>query len=321
MSTIEVIGLGAMNLDQIYQVERIVRDGEAPVAQSVLSPGGSAANTIYGLAKLGIGTGFVGAVGDDKEGEMLLKDLASVGVDTGQIKAKKGAETGSVLCLSDKRGNRALYVRPGANSLLTSADIDLAYISQAKMLHLSSFADEEQLGIQKELVETIPPSIKVSFAPGSIYASKGLRALDSIIRRTHILFLNREEAEELTGEDFQKGARELRHQGCQIVVVTLGAGIRKRDTVATCYLISGEGEYMIEARRMKNELEGDTIGAGDAFAAGFLYGFVRGRNLEECGYLGSIVARLCTTRVGAKAGLPTFSELRQRYQEERGLSL
>ncbi|MFQ5925735.1 MAG: carbohydrate kinase family protein [Dehalococcoidia bacterium] len=314
MNAIEVVGFGAMNMDQIYGVERILTDGEAPVAEFRLSPGGSAANTIYSLAKLGVGTGFIGAVGDDEEGKVLLKDLESMGVDTGQIKVKK-AKTGSTLCLTDKRGRRALYVLPGANSLLASEDIDPAYINQATMLHLSSFADEGQLVVQKQLMERMSPSIKVSFAPGSIYAARGLEVMAPIIERTHILFLNRKEAEELTGEDFQKGARKLLEQGCRIVAITLGQGIGKGNTIATCYLIAAQGEYMIQAERAKKEPEADTTGAGDAFAAGFLYGFLRGKGLEECGYLGDLVARLSTTKLGARAGLPSLQELEQRCKQ------
>lgn len=315
MSSIDIVGFGALNMDQIYGVARILTDGEAPVADFRLSPGGSAANTIYGLAKLGIGSGFIGAVGDDEQGEMLLEDFEAVGVDTGQIKVKKGAKTGSVLCLTDKRGRRALYVLPGANSLLVSDDIDLAYINQAKVLHLSSFAEEEQLEIQKQLVARMPQSIKVSFAPGSIYAAKGMRVLSPIIKRTHILFLNREEAKGLTGEEFQRGARRLLEEGCQIVAITLGEGITRGATTATCYLASGDSEYIVEARKTLTKPKGDTIGAGDAFAAGFLYGFLRRKGLEECGYLGDLLARLSTTRIGARAGLPSLQKLGKRYEQ------
>ena len=321
MSAIEVIGIGAMNMDHIYRVERILADGETTVEDSRLLPGGSAANTVYALAKLGISTGFIGAVGDDKEGEMLVKDLESVGVDVSQVKVMTGAKTGLVQCFSDKRGRRALYVLPGANSLLASSDIDLAYTGQSKILHLSSFAGEEQLVIYETLVKNIPASLKISFAPGSIYVAMGINALEPIIKKSHIMFLNREEVEELTATDFQAGAQRLQNLGCQIVAVTLGAGIRKGNAVAVCYIASSEGEYMIEAKTTKKKPEGDTIGAGDAFAAGFLYGFLRSKDLSECGHLGDMLARLSTTKIGARAGLPSLHELSQFYQRERGFLL
>jgi len=309
---IDIIGFGALNMDQIYGVARILTDGEAAVTEFRLAPGGSAANTIYGLAKLGVSTAFLGAVGDDEEGRMLLEDFRYVGVDTEQIRVKE-AKTGTTLCLTDERGHRALYVLPGANSLLGSTDIDLDYISQSQILHLSSFANEAQLDIQKQLTGKIPPSIKVSFAPGSIYAAKGLEVLTPIIQRAHILFLNRKEVEELTGEGFQNGAKRCLDEGCQIVAITLGKGITKGTTTATCYLLDGQGEYMIEGE--KGYVRGDTVGAGDAFATGFLYGLTQGKNTKECGTLGNIVANLSTAEIGARDGLPTLQVLRQMYQQ------
>ena len=153
MSNIEVIGLGALNIDHIYKVERILDDGEAVVTETALSPGGSAANTIYGLARLGIRTGFTGVVGDDAEGKIMLQDFQKVGVNTSQIRVKHGAQTGSVLCLSDRLGKRSLYVIPGDNNLLAMDDLDLEYINQAKMLHISSFIDDRQFKVLLGLME------------------------------------------------------------------------------------------------------------------------------------------------------------------------
>ena len=316
---IEAISFGALNIDQIYSVARMLRDGEAPVTEFLLSPGGSAANTIYGLAKLGVVGGFIGTLGDDEAGGMLLDDFRNVGVDIGQIRVTK-AKTGTTLCLTDKRGRRAIYVLPGANSLLESDDIDLDYIKQARILHLSSFAGERQLEIQKQLMDRIPPSVRVSFAPGSIYAAQGLADLSPIIKRTFVLFTNRKEIEQLTGEEFQKGAQSCLGRGCQVVAITLGEGMKMKATTAACYLATGDREYMIEAKRTKR-VPGDTIGAGDAFAAGFLFGLLREKNLEECGYLGELVAQFSIARSGARAGLPSLRQLRQRYAQLQGKPL
>lgn len=316
---IEAISFGALNIDQIYSVARMLRDGEAPVTEFLLSPGGSAANTIYGLAKLGVVGGFLGTLGDDEAGGMLLDDFRNVGVDIGQIRVTK-AKTGTTLCLTDKRGRRAIYVLPGANSLLESDDIDLDYIKQARILHLSSFAGERQLEIQKQLMDRIPPSVRVSFAPGSIYAAQGLADLSPIIKRTFVLFTNRKEIEQLTGEEFQKGAQSCLGRGCQVVAITLGEGMKMKATTAACYLATGDREYMIEAKRTKR-VPGDTIGAGDAFAAGFLFGLLREKNLEECGYLGELVAQFSIARSGARAGLPSLRQLRQRYAQLQGKPL
>ncbi len=315
MSNIEVVGLGALNIDYLYQVERILDDGEAVVSETKSSPGGSAANTIYGLAKLEVSTGFAGVVGDDAEGKILLNDLQKVGVDISQIRIKRGTKTGSVLCLSDRLGRRSLYVIPGANSLLTIDDLDLTYINRAKMLHLSSFADDRQFKILLEVIGRLDLSIKLSFAPGALYATKGLKALTPILSRTHVLFINHNEIRQLTGEDVIVGAENCLKQGCQNVVVTLGKGSRLRNTTAVCYIRDTKNEYVVESGSRDTGAEVDTTGAGDAFATGFLLGSLKGKGLKECGLLGDIVARFSITKLGTRQGFPTFNELAQRYRE------
>jgi len=323
MNNIEVVGLGALNIDHLCRVERILDDGEAVVSESILSPGGSAANTIYGLAKLGVNTGFAGAVGDDAEGKLMLEDFQKVGVDISQIRVKHGVKTGSVLCLSDRLGRRSLYVVPGANSWLTADDLDLDYINQAKILHVSSFADDRQFKILLELIERLDLSTKVSFAPGALFAIKGLKALTPILDRTHVLFVNKNEIQQLTGKDVISGAESCLRQGCRTVVVTLGKGARlelgkgvgHRTVTATGYIRDIENEYVIEPSKQNKVSATDTTGAGDAFASGFLYGLLKGKGLRECGFLGNIVARFSIAKLGTRQGLPTVDELAQRYRE------
>ena len=329
MTNIEVIGLGALNIDYLYKVERVLDDGEAVVEESASSPGGSAANTVYGLAKLGVNTGFIGVVGDDAEGKILLQDFQKAGVDISQIRVKHKVKTGSVLCLSDRLGRRSLYVLPGANNLLTMDDLDLTYINQARMLHISSFADDRQFKTLLELIGRFDSSTKVSFAPGALYASKGLRALAPILSRAYVLFINQNEIEQLTKEDVITGAESCLKQGCHIIAVTLGRGmtlelgkrISHRPVTAVCYIRDAKNELTIESISHNVVSALDTTGAGDAFATGFLYGLLKGRGLEECGRLGDIVARFSITKLGTRQGLPTFNELAQRYQTLYGKQL
>jgi len=313
MSNIQIIGLGALNIDHIFRLERILEDGEAVIENAQSFPGGSAANTIYALAKLGMKTGFCGVVGDDDEGKILLHDFQGVGTDISRIRVKRGAKTGSVLCLSDKLGKRSLYVLPGANSLLTIDDLDLTFIYRAGILHLSSFADDKQFKILLQLIDKLDPSVKISFSPGALYAIKGLKALAPILSRTYILLVNQDEIRQLTGEDVIEGAEKCLEQGCQIVAVTLGKGDKLGKAAAIGYIRDAENEYIIKPQDGGASV--DATGAGDAFAAGFLYGLLNKKGLEECGRLGSIVARFCIARIGAREGLPTRSELAKRYRE------
>ena len=314
MSKIDVIGLGAMNMDRVYRVERILDDGESLVEEAKSFPGGSAANTIYGLAKLGVKTGFVGTVGDDADGETLLRDLQEAGTDTGQIRIKAEAKTGTALCFSDKLGRRSIYLLPGANKLLTADDLEIDYINRAGMLHLSSFADDRQFKVILELVDKLDASVRLSFAPGALYAVKGVKALKPILAKTHVLFVNRNEIQQLTGEDIADGAEACLKQGCNTVVVTLGKGASYKGTAASSYIKDTRREYTIESKP-RAAAEIDTTGAGDAFAAGFLFGLLNGKDPRECGHLGDIAAQFSITGTGARDGLPTLAELSQRYHK------
>jgi len=318
MAKIDVVGFGAMNIDHLCQVNELVVDGEHSVKDFESIPGGSAANTIYGLAKLGLKTGFVGAVGTDKYGKALVDDLKTAAVDTSQIRIKK-AETGSTICISDKLGRRAIYVSPSANNLLNQKDIDIAYCNRAQMVHLSSFADDRQLKLQIASVKKLKDTVKVSLAPGMIYVTKGLKALAPLLKRTDVVFMNREEIERLTGRGFQTGARELVKSGCQIVVVTLGKGVAKDKTsTVTAYILNGENEFEVVSEKAGRKSLLETTGAGDAFAAGFLFGLLKGKRIEECGLLGDIVAGFAIKKVGARSGLPTLPQLSQEYLKRSG---
>ena len=319
MAVLDIVGFGAMNIDHLYKVDEIVADGEQSVNGFESLPGGSAANTIYGLAKLGVKAGFVGAIGIDDDGEELIKDFKNVAVDTSQIRIKQEVKTGSTICLSDRLGGRAIYVSPGANNLLGPEDIDLAYLNQSQMVHLSSFADDRQFNLQVGVTEKLSISVTVSLAPGMLYVTRGLKALVPLLERAHIVFMNREEIERLTGDGFKSGAREIVKSGCRIVVVTLGKGLDKGKVgMVTAYIYDGKEEYEVESEKVTSKLPLESTGAGDAFAAGFIFGFLRGKRLEECGLLGDIMASFGIRAIGARKGLPTLSQLSQKYLQRSG---
>jgi ribokinase len=319
MAVLDIVGFGAMNIDHLYKVDEIVADGEQSVNGFESLPGGSAANTIYGLAKLGVKAGFVGAIGIDDDGEELIKDFKNVAVDTSQIRIKQEVKTGSTICLSDRLGGRAIYVSPGANNLLGPEDIDLAYLNQAQMVHLSSFADDRQFNLQVSVTEKLPTSVTVSLAPGMLYVARDLKALVPLLERAHIVFMNREEIERLTGDGFKSGAREIVKSGCRIVVVTLGKGLDKGKVgMVTAYIYDGKQEYEVESEEVTSKLPLESTGAGDAFAAGFIFGFLRGKKLEECGLLGDIMASFGIRAIGARKGLPTLAQLSQKYLQRSG---
>jgi ribokinase len=301
MRKLDVIGFGALNLDKLYKVDRIAAaEEESFVTDYSETCGGSAANTVVALARLGYRTGFIGKTGDDDEGETLLKDFAKEGVDTGGIAVVKNGRSGKVLGFVDRRGQRALYIDPGVNDTIKPDDVNENYASHTTFLHLTSFAGKESFQTQKKLVDKLPKKVKVSFDPGALYARLGPARLEPIVDKTYLMMPNSGELELLTGEkDYKTGANSLIKQGVQILAVKLGN--------RGCYVTDGKESRLIEPFRVKVV---DTTGAGDAFDAGFLFGLLSGKSLSDCGRIGNFVASRCIMKMGARTSLPRFDDLK-----------
>jgi ribokinase len=261
------------------------------------SAGGSAANTVVGLSRLELETGFIGKVASDREGKFLLDAFRKEGVEINGITVSEKGRSGTVMGFIDQKGDRALYVDPGVNDHIDLRDINLDYVSGTRFLHLSSFVGEKPFKAQKQLTEQLS-SVQISFDPGAIYARKGLDAIKPLIKRSYVMFPNGIEVKQLTRQDYSEGARTLTELGVGIVAVKLGKG--------GCYVTDGKESHLIE---LYNVEVVDTTGAGDAFCAGFLYGLTKRKDLYECGKLGNFVASRCISKMGARTGLPRLAEL------------
>lgn len=297
----KVIGFGALNVDNIFKVENLLL-AENPAYPIDTQAGGSAANTIIGLAKLGIPCGFVGVVAQDAYGKLLITEFRVRNVDTSKIVIRKTEDSfsssGLVEAYVDKKGRRILFVKPGVNSSLAQKEIDLNYLNQGSLIHLSSFVDNAQLEIQKAILKKISPEVKISFSPGSIYCNLGLKKLVPILKRTHILFLDKNEIYQLTRKNYKKASEKLLKIGINILVVTLGK--------KGCFVATKDNQFLTPTRKFKAV---DTTGAGDAFATGFLFGLIKNSPLEKCAKIGNAVAGFCIKRLGARTGLPNRKEL------------
>lgn len=338
MKEFDVVGFGALNYDRLYIVREIPKGGDEIVIKSIREdPGGSAANTIVGLARLGLKTGFIGIVGFDTIGRLIIEAFEKENVDTRGISVTSGGRTGLVIGFVDRKGERALTVEPGINNDLKLTDINIGYAKRAKLMHLSSFVSSGQLKEQVFLVEESAKNnkdIKFSFSPGMIYVRKGIDKLLPILRHCNVTFLHEKEMKLLTGLEYKKGCDALIRKGVEIVVVTLG--------VKGCYITDGNKSEFIASQRPEVALNSsrkvgpkghrpvrpkvvDTTGAGDAFAAGFLYGFLTKQSLQKCGALGNWMASECVTKYGARRGLiyslNKFKELFLNKHKDSQMSL
>ncbi len=296
MKKIDVVGLGALNYDKLYMVTKIVKAGEEVGIKDVReSPGGSAANTIFGLARVGAKTGFVGAVGKDEEGDIILRELLREGVDTNRIRVLKG-RSGLAIGIVENSGERSLYIHPSINDEFVWNDVDVGYIEKAKLLHMSSFVDRRQLEMQIKLIKRI--KTRVSFNPGMLCSKFHLENLQPIVEKSDVIFLNKEEIEGLTNSDYENGSKLLLELGTKKVATTLGN--------EGCYVTDGKNTHLIESCKTNVV---DTTGAGDAFAAGFLYGLLGRESIHNCGRMGNFFAARCISEYGARKGLPHKRDL------------
>jgi len=299
MTRFDAVGFGGLNVDKLFKVNKIANaEEESYIIDCEEACGGSAANTIVGLARLGCKVGFIGKVADDREGKMLVEDFCKEGVDTNGVIHAKRDRSGTVMGFVDKKGERALYVDPGVNDTMELDDINKEYAFQTRFLHLTSFVGEKSFQSQKKLVEALPKNVKLSFDPGELYARKG-SILEPIVKKTYVLMPNLNELELLTKTaEYKEGAKVLLKKGVEIVAVKLGG--------KGCYVTDGKESHLIDAFKVKVV---DTTGAGDAFCAGFLYGLISGKSLYECGRLGNFVASRCIMKMGARTGLPRLADL------------
>jgi len=305
MSRFDVVGFGALNVDKLFKVNRIAaKEEESFITDFIETCGGSAANTVVGLARLGCKVGFIGKVADDREGKMLLEEFRREGVETKGVAVAKQGRSGTVMGFVDERGERALYIDPGVNDQVGFNEDIKRYASQTTFLHLTSFVGEESFQAQKRILETIPEGVMVSFDPGALYARRGLAGLGSIVEKTFVFMPNEGELELLTGmADYRKGAEAMLKKGVKVVAVKLGS--------RGCYVTDGRQGHNVEAFKVSVV---DTTGAGDAFCAGFVYGLIKHKSLEECGRIGNFVASRCATKMGARVGLPTLKDLTKLHR-------
>ncbi len=340
----DVVGIGALNVDQILRIKRLeLSDDEVVAVDRITSSGGSAANTIFGLARLGMRTAYVGAVGRDEAGRSLRASFSSVGVDDRWIRTKTRYPTGEAICIADSESRRYIVVEPGANQHLREADLraDLPSLClPARALHLTSFVGDQQLQLQTSLAHDADDSTLISFSPGALYVRRGLDEIFALASRCDVLFVNRNEIAELMGlapTEYMTAGRLFleKFARCRTVVITLGSGrpprrsgrsfaapdrpmledilndtaVASGDRRLSCVVIPRKGgplavQYGGFVRAA------DPTGAGDAFAAGFLYALLRKRSLRECALSGHACAQFSVTGFGARTHLPTAEQLR-----------
>jgi sugar/nucleoside kinase (ribokinase family) len=264
--------------------------------------GGSAANTIVGVASFGGRAHYVGKVRDDQLGEVFAHDLRATGVAFTTPPAKDGPPTGRCLILITPDAQRTMSTFLGASVRLGPADIDAGLIARGRVLYLEGYLfdpPEAQEAFRVAAGLAHAAGRKVSLTLSDPFCVERHRAafLDLLERHVDILFANEAEIRALYQvNDFDQALPRVRGH-CQVAALTRGA----RGSV----VVAGDAVHVIDPHPVEALV--DTTGAGDLYAAGFLYGWSRGRDAATCGRLGSLAAAEVISHVGARPMVPLSS--------------
>jgi len=282
---------GTMALVDEHQAETLY----ASVGPGLETSGGSAANTLAGVAQLGGRAGFIGRVRDDQLGGIFAHDIRSVGARFDTPAATTGPSTARCLILVTPDAQRTMCTYLGASVGLDPADLDLDLVAQTKVLYLEGY-----LWDSEEAKAAFIAAAEVARAHGGEVA---LSLSDAFCVERHrdsfqelvdghvdILFANEMEITALyKANSFEEAADQVRGR-CKVAALT-------RSELGSV-ILNGSGTHSIEPFQLGPLV--DTTGAGDLYAAGFLHGYTQGQGLDACGRLGSLCAGQVVTQLGPR---------------------
>lgn len=261
------------------------------------SSGGSAANTIHGLARLGVESGFIGKVGQDELGDFFFKDMKESHIDPKLMKSN--TDSGRAVALISPDSERTFATFLGAAIDLLPEDLHKELFDGYKYLHVEGYLvqNHDLLTRASQLARENNMKISLDLASYNV-VEDNLEFLKTYIKDyVDIIFANEEEAKAFTGLEPVDALHELaKHADIAVVKIGKeGSMIKKGDAVHTVKPIQASPV--------------DTTGAGDAYAAGFLYGLVNDYSLDKCGQIGSILAGKVIEVVGAKMDESKWNEI------------
>ena len=265
------------------------------LGSAVEMSGGSAANTMTGVASFGGRAAYIGKVSGDELGEVFGHDLRAVGVQFRPGQPEGDVPTGRCIIVVTPDAQRTMNTYLGVSSLLKPSDIDEATVAAGMVLYMEGYLYD-----RPEAKEAFRHAATIAHAHGrqvSLTLSDSFcvdrhrddfRAL--VTDEVDILFGNKAELLALYEvESFDEAVARVRHD-CHLAVVTVGAD--------GCVIVTPDDVHHAPAEPVDQVL--DTTGAGDLFAAGFLYGYTRGNPLDHCARLGAIAAAEVISHVGPR---------------------
>jgi sugar/nucleoside kinase (ribokinase family) len=258
--------------------------------------GGSAANTVAGMAALGSKPAFVGRVAKDQLGDVFAHDIRAAGVDFATPASTGGNPTGRCLILVTEDGDRTMNTYLGACQELSEADLDPQIVADAGIVYLEGYLWDPaapRAAMKKAIAIARAQGRKVAFTLSDVFCVEGHRAdfQDLLANHVDIMFANEHEACALYQTDSLDAAMAELAKHAAIAVIT-------RSAAGAVVLANGERIHVPGETVAKVV---DTTGAGDMFAGGFLAGLSEGRDLADCARMGNIAAAEVIGHFGARA--------------------
>lgn len=268
-----------------------------------LHSGGCAANTGISLAKLGVQTNVIGKVGRDSFGDFMVDAMNRGGVDTtGVVRDDGGASTSATMVMVDSAGERSFIHCTGANATFRGSEVNWDVVKTAPILHIAGpFLMMDYIGDDNAQVLKKAKSLGLTTTLDTVWDFTGrwMSVLAPCLPYLDYALPSIEEAEKITGKSEPRDiAQVFLDAGVKVVGIKMGE--------RGCYVRrAGGDEVTVPPLRVKLV---DSLGAGDAWAAGFLAGLVHNWDLEKCARFANAVGASCVQSLGATTGILGFEE-------------
>lgn len=296
----DLIVAGELNADLILSGDVIPAFGQVEklVDGADLTVGSSSAIFACGAARLGLKVAFIGKVGRDVFGRFMIQSLAERGIDTRGVIEDSNIQTGLSVILN-RGSDRAILTYPGSIPLLRFSHIPADLVAAGRHLHLASYFLQTALRPDAAALfdlahaSGLTTSLDTNYDPAETWDG----GLGELLKRTDIFLPNEAECLAIARTDQLEGAIETFAHQVKILVVKLG----KRGAVLR------QNDWVCQVPSLSVQVV-DTVGAGDSFDAGFIYGFLTGWDPERALRLGSICGSLSTCQAGGTTAQPTLAE-------------
>ncbi len=257
--------------------------------------GGSAANTAAGVGSFGGKSAYIGKVRDDQLGEVFAHDLRAVGVSYETTPSTEGLPTARCLIVVTPDAQRSMNTFLGACQTLGPDDIDPERVGRARIVYLEGYLYDPpaaKLAFEKAAKIAKEAGNKVSLTLSDPFCVERYRAeFQNLVEgRVDLLFANEAEICSLYQTKTFDEALQIVRKKCELAALTRSE--------AGSVVVAGDEVHVVDAAPVERVV--DTTGAGDLYAAGFLYGYATGRDLLTCGRLGSLAAAEIISHFGAR---------------------